>query len=114
MERRGNGKGKDGAGPSLTNRPAKRWLGMMFALLSPNSWFEVLHALQLRVRNSTNPSDAPWLALAGAAHIYLAGRLGQGEMKYREAGVKDFICVGGNVLTLLNAAHGILDVGANT
>jgi methylmalonyl-CoA mutase len=48
------------------------------------------------------------LKAAGAMHIYLAGRPGEMEPAYRNAGVKDFIYAGCDMLATLRAAHGII------
>jgi len=45
------------------------------------------------------------LNMAGASHIYLAGRPGETEAELKAAGVQDFIYVGCDVLATLKAAH---------
>jgi methylmalonyl-CoA mutase len=45
------------------------------------------------------------LQAAGAGHIYLAGRPGEQEAAWREAGVQDFIFAGGDALATLNEAY---------
>jgi methylmalonyl-CoA mutase len=45
------------------------------------------------------------LQAAGARHIYLAGRPGEQETAWREAGVQDFIFAGGDALATLNEAY---------
>ncbi|HEY0330426.1 MAG TPA: methylmalonyl-CoA mutase subunit beta [Rhodopseudomonas sp.] len=45
------------------------------------------------------------LSAAGARHIYLAGRPGDHETAYREAGVTDFIFAGADALAMLQAAY---------
>jgi methylmalonyl-CoA mutase len=45
------------------------------------------------------------LHAAGAQHIYLAGRPGDHEAAYREAGVSDFIIAGGDALKTLQDAY---------
>lgn len=50
-------------------------------------------------------------ALAGAgAIVHLAGRPGEHEADWRQAGIKSFIYVGCDVVSTLQAARGILDV----
>jgi methylmalonyl-CoA mutase len=45
------------------------------------------------------------LQAAGARHIYLAGRPGEQEAAWREAGVQDFVFAGGDALATLNEAY---------
>lgn len=45
------------------------------------------------------------LHAAGAKHIYLAGRPGDQEAAYREAGVTDFIFAGADALAMLIDAY---------
>ena len=45
------------------------------------------------------------LQVAGARHIYLAGRPGEQEAALRAAGVNEFIFAGGDALATLQAAH---------
>jgi len=45
------------------------------------------------------------LNMAGASHIYLAGRPGETDAELKAAGVQDFIYVGCDVLATLKAAH---------
>ena len=49
------------------------------------------------------------LTAAGAV-VHLAGRPGKNEPAWQEAGVKSFIYVGCDVLSTLQAAHGILGI----
>jgi methylmalonyl-CoA mutase len=49
------------------------------------------------------------LKAAGARHIYLAGRPGEREAGFREAGVQSFIYEGCDLLSTLNAAYDILE-----
>jgi methylmalonyl-CoA mutase len=49
--------------------------------------------------------DAAKVLVAAGASVHLAGRPGENEAKWREAGVKNFIFVGGDVLSTLRAAH---------
>jgi methylmalonyl-CoA mutase len=51
-------------------------------------------------------------ALAGAAHVYLAGRPGERESALKAAGVGTFVYAGCDALATLRAAHDILGVGA--
>lgn len=51
---------------------------------------------------------------AGAGRIYLAGRPGEKEAAYREAGVAEFIHVGVDVLASLELAHAELALGRQT
>ena len=51
------------------------------------------------------------LKAAGARHIYLAGRPGEREAAYREAGVATFIYAGCDALAVLEAAHGYVGKG---
>jgi methylmalonyl-CoA mutase len=44
------------------------------------------------------------LHVAGAKHIYLAGRPGDREAAFRAAGVNDFIFAGGDALAMLQEA----------
>ena len=48
------------------------------------------------------------LKAAGARHIYLAGRPGEREAIYRNAGVQTFIYAGCDVLAVLDAAYGLI------
>jgi len=50
-------------------------------------------------------------ALAGAAHLYLAGRPRELESELKAAGVGTFIFAGCDVLSTLGAAHEILRAG---
>ena len=45
------------------------------------------------------------LQAAGARHIYLAGRPGEQETAWRDAGVQDFIFAGGDALATLREAY---------
>jgi methylmalonyl-CoA mutase len=45
------------------------------------------------------------LKSAGAKHIYLAGRPGEQEAGYRDAGIGDFIFAGGDALAVLREAY---------
>ena len=45
------------------------------------------------------------LQAAGARHIYLAGRPGEQEAAWRDAGVQDFIFAGGDALATLSEAY---------
>ena len=49
------------------------------------------------------------LTAAGAV-VYLAGRPGEHEAEWQQAGIKRFIYVGCDVLSTLQAAHDILGV----
>ncbi len=49
------------------------------------------------------------LHAAGAKHIYLAGRPGDHEAAFREAGVSDFIVAGGDALKTLQGAYKRMD-----
>ena len=49
------------------------------------------------------------LKSAGARHLYLAGKPGDREEAYREAGVDTFLYAGCNLLALLEDAHGLLN-----
>jgi methylmalonyl-CoA mutase len=49
------------------------------------------------------------LKIAGAKHIYLAGRPGEQEAMLRAAGVNDFIFAGGDVLTTLQEAYSLVE-----
>jgi methylmalonyl-CoA mutase len=51
-------------------------------------------------------------ALAGANHVYLAGRPGERESALKAAGVGTFVFAGCDALATLRAAHDILGVGA--
>ena len=48
------------------------------------------------------------LKAAGARHIYLAGRPGEREAIYRNAGVQTFIYAGCDVIAVLDAAYGVI------
>ncbi|MEQ8509158.1 MAG: methylmalonyl-CoA mutase family protein [Rhodospirillaceae bacterium] len=52
------------------------------------------------------------LKAAGAQAVYLAGRGGDHEAAWREAGVDDFVFMGCDVLTVLNETHQRLGVSA--
>jgi methylmalonyl-CoA mutase len=56
----------------------------------------------------TQAADAAKALVAGGAIVYLAGRPGEHEAAWREAGVKTFIYAGCDVLSTLQAAHGML------
>lgn len=56
----------------------------------------------------TQAADAAKVLAAGSATVYLAGRPGEHEAAWREAGVKTFIYAGCDVLSTLQAAHGML------
>ncbi|HTL63802.1 MAG TPA: methylmalonyl-CoA mutase family protein [Pseudolabrys sp.] len=60
-----------------------------------------------KVYESEAPSAAKTLAAAGAL-VHLAGRPGDKEQSWRQAGVKDFIYMGCDALSTLQAVHGIL------
>lgn len=45
---------------------------------------------------------------AGARHVYLAGRPGDREQEYRDAGVDEFVAVGVDVLAVLGRLHDLL------
>src|SRR4029079_19644402 len=60
-----------------------------------------------KVYGAEAPEAAKALAASGAI-VQLAGRPGENEQGLRQAGVKDFIYVGCDVLSTLHAAHGIL------
>lgn len=62
-----------------------------------------------KVYGSETPEAAKALAAAGAV-VQLAGRPGENEQNWRQAGVKDFIYMGCDALSTLQAAHGILAV----
>ncbi|MEH2483798.1 methylmalonyl-CoA mutase [Nitrobacteraceae bacterium AZCC 2146] len=49
------------------------------------------------------------LQVAGAKHIYLAGKPGEIEAALHEAGVKDFIFAGGDALAMLVLAYGLME-----
>ncbi|MDO9443352.1 MAG: methylmalonyl-CoA mutase family protein [Beijerinckiaceae bacterium] len=51
------------------------------------------------------PETAAKLAIAGARHIYSAGRPGANEAALREAGVVDFIYAGSDLVACLDSAH---------
>jgi methylmalonyl-CoA mutase len=61
------------------------------------------------VYQSEAPGAAKALAATGAV-IHLAGRPGNNEQGWRQAGVKDFIYMGCDALSTLRAVHGILGV----
>jgi methylmalonyl-CoA mutase len=62
-----------------------------------------------RVYESEAPGAAKALAAAGAV-VHLAGRPGENEQGWRQAGVKDFIYMGCDALSTLKAAHDSLGV----
>jgi methylmalonyl-CoA mutase len=51
---------------------------------------------------------AATLKAAGARHIYLAGRPGEHEGQYRDAGVEAFIYAGCDALAVLTATLGLI------
>jgi methylmalonyl-CoA mutase len=55
-------------------------------------------------------ADAAKALTAAGAIVHLAGRPGDHETAWREAGVKTFIYAGCDALSTLQAAHGILDI----
>ena len=62
-----------------------------------------------KVYGSEATEAAKALAAAGAV-VQLAGRPGENEQNWRQAGVKDFIYMGCDALSTLQAAHAILAV----
>jgi methylmalonyl-CoA mutase len=62
-----------------------------------------------KVYESEAPSAAKALSAAGAV-VHLAGRPGEKEQSWRQAGVKDFIYMGCDTLSTLQAVHDILEV----
>jgi len=62
-----------------------------------------------KVYGSEAPGAAKALAAAGAI-VHLAGRPRENEQSWRQAGVKDFIYMGCDALSTLEAAHGSLGV----
>ncbi|HET7806362.1 MAG TPA: methylmalonyl-CoA mutase family protein, partial [Pseudolabrys sp.] len=62
-----------------------------------------------KVYESEAPDAVKALAAAGAI-VHLAGRPGESEKSWRQAGVKDFIYMGCDALSTLQAVHGILGV----
>jgi methylmalonyl-CoA mutase len=60
-----------------------------------------------KVYESEATGAAKALAAAGAV-VQLAGRPGENEHSWRQAGVKDFIYMGCDALSTLQAVHGIL------
>ena len=62
-----------------------------------------------RSMRARQPGAAKALAAAGAI-VHLAGRPGENEQSWRQAGVKDFIYMGCDVLSTLQAVHDILDI----
>ena len=62
-----------------------------------------------KVYEAEAPGAAKALAAAGAV-VHLAGRPGENEQSWRQAGVKDFIYMGCDALSTLQAVHGILEV----
>jgi methylmalonyl-CoA mutase len=56
----------------------------------------------------TEASGAAKALAAAGAIVHLAGRPGEHEQSWRQAGVKDFIYVGCDALSTLQAVHGIL------
>ena len=55
-------------------------------------------------------ADAAKALTAAGAIVHLAGRPGENEDDWRQAGVKTFIFTGCDVLSTLQAAHDILGV----
>ena len=53
-------------------------------------------------------ADAAKALTAAGATVHLAGRAGENEANWRQAGVKDFIYVGCDVLATLIAAHAMV------
>jgi methylmalonyl-CoA mutase len=70
--------------------------GAQFACLCSSDRLYAIHA------------EAAAKALHDAAprHIYLAGKPGEHEAAWRDAGVQDFVFAGGDALAILNAAYG--------
>ncbi len=62
-----------------------------------------------KVYEDEAPSAAKALGAAGAV-VHLASRPGEKEQSWRQAGVKDFIYMGCDALSTLQAVHGILEV----
>jgi methylmalonyl-CoA mutase len=58
----------------------------------------------------TEASGAAKALAAAGAIVHLAGRPGEHEQSWRQAGVKDFIYMGCDALSTLQAVHGILGV----
>ena len=55
-------------------------------------------------------AEAAQALTAAGATVHLAGRPGENEADWRQAGVKSFIFMGCDVLSTLQAAHDILAV----
>ena len=55
-------------------------------------------------------ADAAQALSAAGAIVHLAGRPGENEDKWRQAGVKSFVFMGCDVVSTLRAAHDILGV----
>ncbi len=63
-----------------------------------------------KVYEKEAPAAAAALKAAGARHIYLAGRPGEREAKWRAAGVQSFIYEGCDALATLKSAYDILAI----
>ena len=63
-----------------------------------------------KVYEKEAPAAAEALKAAGARHIYLAGRPGEREAKWRAAGVQSFIHEGCDALATLKSAYDILGI----
>ena len=55
---------------------------------------------------------APALKESGASYIYLAGKAGDKEQTYRDAGIDEFIAMGMDVVSCLQNAHKILGISS--
>jgi len=63
-----------------------------------------------KVYEKEAPAAAEALKAAGARHVYLAGRPGEREAKWRAAGVQSFIYEGCDALATLKGAYDIISV----
>jgi methylmalonyl-CoA mutase len=93
---------------AVTNDGFKSQADMVAALKTSGAKLACLCSSD-KVYESEASGVAKALAAAGAV-VHLAGRPGDSEQGWRQAGVKDFIYMGCDALSTLRAVHGILGV----
>ena len=92
---------------AVTNDGFKDRAAMLAAFKTSGAKFACLCSSD-KVYEKEAVAAAEALASAGAL-VHLAGRPGENEAAWRQAGVKAFVYVGGDALATLRAAHDIVD-----
>jgi methylmalonyl-CoA mutase len=93
---------------ALTNDGFKEQATMIAAFKNSGAKLACLCSSD-KVYGAETAAAAQALTAAGAI-VHLAGRPGEHEANWRQAGIKSFIYIGCDVLSTLRAAHDILDV----